>query len=168
MKKTMSLVLSLTFISTILLGCQSGDSTTIDTDKTKPEQQSEVVTKIDTDNAETNQRSEEENEKLNFDGEITKVSISKVQGNITTVFDDEKSIETFRSIISSAVNENGIVNIVNPEFYMDVVYANKNKQSFELWIGEKGEKSALMKTDNTYTLYTVSKEMTDKLIDLIE
>jgi len=147
----MSLVLSLTFISTILWGCQSGDSTTIDTDKTKPEQQSE-----------------EENEKLNFDREITKVSISKAQGNIITVFDDEKSIETFKSIISSAVNENGIVNIVNPEYYMDVVYANKNKQSFELWIGEKGEKSALMKTNNTYTLYTVSKEMTDKLIDLIE
>ena len=151
MKNTMSLVLSLTFISTILWGCQSGDSTTIDTDKTKPEQQSE-----------------EENEKLNFDREITKVSISKAQGNIITVFDDEKSIETFKSIISSAVNENGIVNIVNPEYYMDVVYANKNKQSFELWIGEKGEKSALMKTNNTYTLYTVSKEMTDKLIDLIE
>ena len=151
MRKTMSLVLSLTFISTILWGCQSGDSTTIDTDKTKPEQQSE-----------------EENEKLNFDREITKVSISKAQGNIITVFDDEKSIETFKSIISSAVNENGIVNIVNPEYYMDVVYANKNKQSFELWIGEKGEKSALMKTNNTYTLYTVSKEMTDKLIDLIE
>lgn len=146
----MFLVLSLTLMSVILMGCQSEDSTTIDADKTNPEQQSE------------------ENANLKFDGEITKVSISKSTGNSETVFEDDGSIETLKSIISSALKENGIVDMASPEFNMDVVYENENKQSFHLWIGEKGQKSALMKSDDTHTIYTVSEEMTKKLIDLIE
>ena len=168
MRKTMPLVLSLTFISTILFGCQSGDNTTKDTDKNKIEQQTEVVTKTDTDKVETNQQSEEDKEKLKLDGEISKVSISKLKGNDTTVFNDDKSIETFNTIFTSTVKENGIVNMSNPEYYIDVVYSNDNKQSFHLWIGENGEKSTLMKTDDTNTIYTVSEEMTDKLVDLFE
>ena len=168
MKKTLSLILSLTFVSTILLGCQSGDNTIKDTDKTKLEQQTEVVSKTDTDKVETNQQSEEDNEKLKLVGEISKVSISKSKGNDTTVFNDDKSIETFNTIFTSAVKEWGIVNMSNPEFYIDVVYSNENKQSFNLWVGKKGEKSTLMRTDDTHTIYTVSEEMTDKLIDLIQ
>lgn len=165
MKKTLSLVLSLTLISTILLGCQSGDNTTKDTDKNKLEQQTEVVTKTDTE-IETNQQSEEGNKNLKIDEVITKVSISK--GDETTVFYDDKYIETFNTVFTSAIKENGIVNMTNPEFYIDVVYANENKQSFYLWLGEKGEKSTLMKTDDTHTIHTVSEEMTDKIIDLTE
>lgn len=167
MKKTVSLVLTLTFISTILLGCQSGDNTTIDTDKNKLEQQTEVVTKTDTDKVETNQQSEEDNEKLKLDGEIIKISVSKSQGNGTTVFDDDLSIETLTSIFSSAVKESGLVNMVNPEFYINV-YTNANLQSFHLWIGKKGEKSTLMKTNDTTTIYTVSEDITGKLNDLIK
>ncbi|MFJ5769825.1 hypothetical protein [Psychrobacillus sp. NPDC093180] len=150
MSKIMFLALSLALTSVILLGCQSEDRTTIDTDKTNTEQQSE------------------NNGKLKFDGEITKVSISKSKGSSATIFEDDGSIETFKSMISSAVKENGIAEMAKPEFYVDVIYENENKQSFYLWIGEKGEKSTLMKTDDTHTIYTVSEEMTNKLIDLID
>ena len=143
----MSLVLSLTFISTVLFGCQSGDNTTKDTDKNKIEQETEVVTKTDIDKI---------------------VSISKSKGFDPTVFNDDKSIETFNTIFTSAVKEEGIVNMVNPEFYIDVVYSNENKQSFLLWVGEKGQRSTFMNSNDTNTIYTVSEEMTDKLIDLIE
>ena len=151
MKKVISLVLLSAFMSVILLSCQSEDSTTINNvDKTTPEQQSE------------------DSEKLILDGEITKVSISKTKGNSETVLEDSSSIETLKSIISSAVKENGEVNMANPEFYMDVTYENENIQSFQLWLGEKGQKSTLMKTDDTHTIYTISEAMNDKLIDLIE
>jgi hypothetical protein len=33
------------------------------------------------------------------------------------MFDDE-SIETFKTVVSSAVKEKGIVNMANPEFYL--------------------------------------------------
>ena len=169
MRKTMSLVLSLTFISTVLFGCQSGDNTTKNTDKNKIEQETEVVTKTDIDKIETNQQSEEDNEKLKLVGEISKIKISELGKIRVIVFEDDESIETIESIISSAVKEEGIVNMVNPEFKMFVFYTNDdNEQSFYLWIGEKGERSTFMNSNDTNTIYTVSEEMTDKLIDLIE
>lgn len=148
MRKITLLFLSLAFMSIALLGCQSKDSTTIVADKTNHEQQSK------------------ENEKLQVDGEITKVRISK--GNNATIFEDADSIKTLKSIISNAVQENGTVNMANPEFYMEVIFDIENKQSFHLWIGEKGEKGALMKTDDTNTLFTLSQEMTTKLLDFIK
>lgn len=150
MRKIMFLVLSLAFMSVVLLGCQSENSTTINTDDTKPEQQSKDI--------------------LNVDGEITKISISKSTGNngSATIFEDNDSIETLKSIISNAVKEDGIVDMANPEFYMNLIYENENEQGFHLWVGENGEKSTLMKTDDTHTIFTVSEEMTNKLIDLIK
>lgn len=134
MKKTLSLILSLAFISTILLGCES----------------------------------EEDSEKLKLNAEIIKVSISNSQGNSATIFDDDASIETLNTIITSAVIVKGFPMMANPEFYMDVVYANENKQRFHLWIGEKGEESTIMQIDDTHNIYTISEEMTDKFVDLIE
>lgn len=139
MRKTMLLVLSLTFILTVLFGCQSADNTTKDTNKNKKEQETELVTKTDTDKDETNQPLEEDYEKLELDREILKISISKSKGNDTIVFSDNKSIEIFNTVFTSAVKENGIVNMSNPEFYIDV-YANEILQRFHLWVGEKGAK----------------------------
>lgn len=120
----MLLVLSLTFILTVLFGCQSADNTTKDTNKNKKEQETELVTKTDTDKDETNQPLEEDYEKLELDREILKISISKSKGNDTIVFSDNKSIKIFNTVFKSAVKENGIVNMSNPEFYIDV-YANE-------------------------------------------
>ena len=138
MRKTMPLVLSLTFISTVLFGCQLGDNTTKDTDKNKIEQ-------------ETNQQSEADNEKLQLVGEISKVNISEIGKTGMIVLEDDASIETIEQMISSAVKVNGEVDMPSPEFKMDVFYTNdQHEQSFYLWIGEKGEKSALMSTEEMH------------------
>ena len=156
MKKTMPLVLSLTIISSVLLGCQSGENTTKDADKNKIEQ-------------ETNQQYEEDNEKLQLVGEISKVNISESGKTGIIVLEDDASIETIEQMISGAVKVNGEVDMPSPEFKMDVFYTNdEHEQSFYLWIGEKGEKSALMRTEETHFIYTISAIWTDKLIDLIE
>lgn len=150
MRGLMFLVLSLIFMSVTLLGCQSENSNTLDAEKNNIEQQSA------------------DNEIYKYEGEIAYISISKLEGDYITTFDDAGTIETIKNIILSAAKEKGIVNMASPEFNMNVVYENKSKQRFYLWIGEKGEKSALMKPDDTHTIYTVSEEMTSKLIDLIE
>jgi len=114
------------------------------------------------------------NNELQLDGEITKVSISKSKGfgkinsDFFAVFNDEETLKTFRSLISSAVKEEGIVDMIEPEFDLEVIYENENLQQFHLWVGEKGQRSTLMKIDNTHTIYTVSEEMTNKLIDLVK
>ncbi|MBY6036957.1 hypothetical protein KUV80_09840 [Fictibacillus nanhaiensis] len=141
-----TLLLFLTLLSAILFGCQSEDNTTIDAGTTKTELQSQ-----DND--------------LKVETKIAKISISKSKGVNSTVFEESETLETFKSIFLSAVREEGIVNMANPEFYLDVTYTNDPKQSFHLWTGEKGQKSTLMKTDDTNTIYTVSEEMTYKLIN---
>lgn len=147
MKKSLLNMLTLAVLSTLLLGCQSEDNSELDAQISRPELH--------------------DNDKLKLDGKITDISISKTKGN-GFVFENDEIIETFRGIISSAIKENGIVNMVNPEYYLDVVYENGNKQSFHLWIGEKGQNTTIMNTSDTHTIYTVSKEMTEKLIDLVE
>lgn len=147
MKKSLLNMLTLAVLSTLLLGCQSEDNSELVAQISRPELH--------------------DNDKLKLDGKITDISISKTKGN-GFVFENDEIIETFRGIISSAIKENGIVNMVNPEYYLDVVYENGNKQSFHLWIGEKGQNTTIMNTSDTHTIYTVSKEMTEKLIDLVE
>lgn len=139
MKNIILFVLSLVFVSAILLGCQLKDNTG-----------------------------------LQSDGEITKVSISKSGGfakvnpDFFAVFDDEKNLKTLRGVISSAVKQEGIVDMVEPEFDLQVIYENGDIQGFHLWVEEKGQRSTLMNIDNTHTAYTVSEEMTNKLIDLVQ
>lgn len=168
MRKIMSLALLLTFILPIILGCQSDDQTTLDADKTNSKQQMEANTKTDSENNEKNQQSEEDIETLELEGEMIKINVSKWEENDTIVFKDDKSIETFNTIFTSAVKADGIVNMTSPEFKINIFYANEIKQYFYLWLGDKGETSILMNTDDTHIIYDVSEEMTDKLNDLIK
>lgn len=139
MRKIILLFLSLVLMSSILFGCQSQDKS-----------------------------------KLLSDREIKQVSISKSSGfgkvnlDFFAVFEDEETLEIFTTVLSRAVRQEGIVDMVEPEFDLEVVYKNGDKEGFHLWIGQKGEKSTLMKVDNTHTIYTVSEELTNRLIDIIK
>ena len=146
----MYLVLTMACMTFIVLGCQSKDSKAIDAVKTNIEQQSE------------------DKETLSSDGEITYVSISKFHGDDTMVFDDEGSIEIVKSLISNAVKQPGIVNMADPVFKMIIVHEDESKESFHLWIGEKGQQSVLMNLEDTHIIYTISEAVTSKFVKLIE
>lgn len=159
MKKNIPLVLTLFSMSVILLGCQEKDSASNSgKDNTEQELTEQGLT----------EQQANENEILILDGEINKVGISRSKGTSATVFEDDFSLEVLKSVHSSAVKESGIVNIATPEFYVDIVYENGDKQSFHLWLGGKFEGSTLMKTDDTHTIYILPEESTNKIIDLME
>ena len=100
---------------------------------------------------------------------ISKASaFSKTKGVDEITIDDKESINTFRSIFSNAVEEPGIVKMADPEFNLEVDYDNEKHSNLYLWIGEKGQRSTFMKTEDTHTIYTVSEEETDKLIELVK
>jgi|GEM_PF-1639011 len=164
MKKIMFLVLLLAFMSAMLVGCQSKGNTIVNTDKTNTEQQSIV--------ADTNQNDIEQQLEVNetniLDGEVAYISITNLKGNSETIFDDDDSIETMKSVITSAEREAGIVNMLDPHYKMMVVYENEEKQIFNLYIAKKDGNSALMNTNDTHTIYTISEEMNIKLLELIE
>lgn len=109
----------------------------------------------------------------NSNTEMSKVSISNSKGfgevntDFYMVYEDDITIETFQKAISHAVEREGIVNMIEPEFDLEIIYKDGSKQGYHLWVGEKGEKSALMKVEDTLTIYSISEEMTNQLMELL-
>lgn len=106
--------------------------------------------------------------------EISKVSISKSNGfgkvnsDFDTVYEDGKTLKFFNDVISSLVKQAGIVNMSDSDFDLELIYTDGTKQGYHLWVGEKGQTSTLMNTDDTHTIYSISEEMTNEIIDLVE
>ncbi|MFS0861070.1 hypothetical protein [Fredinandcohnia sp. 179-A 10B2 NHS] len=142
--KKIILLLSFTLLGAILFGCQSANET--------PKPDSELP---------------KDNGALFVDRKIIEVIVSESNRSSLTASENEDFIESFKTILSSAVKMPGIANMADPEYFIEVVYKNESKQRYNLWIGHIGEKSTLMKSDETHTIYTLSDEMTDKLISLV-
>ncbi|KXH81972.1 hypothetical protein [Sporosarcina sp. HYO08] len=149
MKKAIFRALSLAFVSLLLFGCQPKEN--ISTEKT------------------VNSSPEPENSnQLSINNNFIGISFSSLNGFNKVNFDDQQTLNAFQDIFSSVIKEDGIVNMTDPEFYMDVIYDNNEQLRFYLWIGEKGQRSTFMKTKDANTIYTVSPEQTDRLIMLVE
>jgi hypothetical protein len=105
---------------------------------------------------------------------ISKVSISKSSGfgkvnaDFFTVYKDKDSLDIFNNAISTAVKREGIADMAEPEFDLKVSYTDGSKQGYHLWLGEKGQKSTLMKVKDTHITYAISEEITDQLINLLK
>ena len=50
------------------------------------------------------------------------MSISKAKGFNEITFDDKESLKAFQNIFSSAVKEPGVVDMADPEFYLEAIY----------------------------------------------
>jgi hypothetical protein len=143
------ILLTLSILTVVLFGCKSNEDTV-----------KKATTNI--------KLQSEKSSKLKLESEIAKIYVLKsIGGTGTKFFEDDKTIETFKNVISSAEKSEGIVNMSSPEFFLDVNYVNGNGKLFYLRLGEKGQRSSLMDHNDTHTIYTVSEEMTAKLIDLL-
>lgn len=109
-----------------------------------------------------------------LDVNISKVNISKSNGfgklnsDFFIVYQDKESLDIFNNAISTAVKREGVADMAEPEFDLKVSYTGGNKQGFHLWLGENGQKSTIMKVNDTHITYSISEEMTDQLIDLLK
>ena len=135
----MLFVLSMTLMAIVLIGCQSKNS---------------------------NEYS---------DTNISKVSVSKSSGfgkvnsdDFFIVYEDKETLDIFDNAISNAIKREGKVDITEPEFDLQVIYTDGNKEIYYLWIGEKGQKSTLMNVNDTSTVYSISEEITNQLVDLVK
>ena len=106
--------------------------------------------------------------------DIVKVSVSESReiGKINTdffgVYEDEETVDMFEELFEDAVKQDGIVDIVSPEFDIEAELENGNKQQLHLWVGEAGQRSTLMYVEDTSTIYRTSSEHTDWLIRLLK
>lgn len=137
MKKFYRFIVSILLIPLILIGCQS----TVDDETPNDE-----ISKVSLSNSNT---------------------IGQINTDFFTVYEDEEVLETFQNIFTRAVKQEGIVDIAEPEFDLEVIYKEGNKQEYHLWLGEKDEQSTLMQVEDTHTIYTISEEATNQLIDLV-
>lgn len=147
LKKITFVLLSLALLSLLLFACQPKES--IETNTT-PSAESEGKNQ------------------LSINNDFISISFSKPNGDSKVNFDDKTTFNALQEIFSSATKEEGIVNMANPEFYIDIVYDKNEDSRLYLWIGEKGQRSTFMKPDDTHTIYNVSPEETDRLILLVE
>ena len=109
----------------------------------------------------------QQKEKVSTESEWISVSISKTKGVDAITFVDPETNNALQSIFANAVKEPGIVNVTDPEFFLEVIDDRENHHFFYLWIGEEGQRSSLMNTEDTHTIYTVSEKETDQLIELV-
>lgn len=138
-------LISITLTASILFGCQVEDKVSGNTKKPPHEHQQSLL-----------------------ESDITQVKISGTGEQKLTILDEAEDIESFRMILSGAEKVEGIVNMAAPAYNVVVIHGNGEKQSFQLWIGGKGQASSLAKMEDTHTLYTVPAEMTDQLIDMVK
>ncbi len=101
------------------------------------------------------------------------VSISNATefGQVNTDFfkeyEEKESLELFQKARTTAVKNEGIVDMASPEFDLRVVDTDGKKQDYHLWLGEVGQNSGIMDVNDTHTLYYISEDFTEQLIALI-
>ncbi len=138
MKKIILFVLVLSFICSILIGCQSNDNRGFP---------NENISKVNISKSS---------------------GFGKVNFHFFKVYKNKETLDIFKNAISNAVKREGIADMAEPEFDLRVVYTDGNKQGYHLWVGEKGQKSTLMNVNDTHTTYSISEEITNQLIDLVK
>ena len=106
--------------------------------------------------------------------DIVKVSVSESRefGKINTdffgVYEDEETVDMFEELFEDAVKQDGIVDIVSPEFDIEAELENGSKKQLHLWVGEADQRSTLMYVEDTNTIYLTPAEDTNWLIELLK
>lgn len=145
MKRTQFLIMSFTFIPWLLMGCQGDASKQKNTDTSMQQVTSAIK----------------------IEGTVKEIIISPLKEGNTIVLDDAVAIENMRSIISSSIEQDGIVNMSNPDYSIDIILKDEVKQSFYLWVGKDLGKSLIMKADDTHTTYVLLEEETKQLYEYV-
>lgn len=111
----------------------------------------------------------------NSDGDISKVSISnsnstgKINSDFFAVYEDIDTLDLFQDVILDATKKDIIVSMgTGPDYDLEVVYENGDKQEYHLWIGDHEQTSTLMHVDDTHTIYLIPEQLTNQLIKLIQ
>ncbi|OZM56863.1 hypothetical protein CIB95_08820 [Lottiidibacillus patelloidae] len=105
--------------------------------------------------------------------ELIKVTLAKASGfgqvndDFLATYEEADTLSLFKEVITTAAKQPGIVDVSSPDYTFQVFYENGDKEAYHLWVGEEGRKSMIMQTTDTHTVYLVSEELTNQLIEII-
>ena len=154
------LALSLVILSIAITGCSSSPPS-------PPEVKIPVGTEVT--EAPTVKESTDAPEQVH----AVKVSISKSNGisgvntDFFKVIEEESFLRYIEKAITSAAKQPGIADMAEPDYDLEVVWSNGDRQGFHLWLGGKWQPSTIMDITDTHTIYIVPDWSTNQLIDLI-
>lgn len=142
MKKIIRFGVVMFLISVVLLGCQQQDN------------------KLEV---------KEEIKEINIfkSNEFKKESLDLIVSASDT--DNAEIFETVKNIISNATKQEGVVNTIEPNYDLEIIYKDNSTKELYLWLLDaEGEKGSLMEVEDTHVIYNFSEELNTKLIDLID
>ncbi|WP_100404350.1 hypothetical protein [Bacillus solitudinis] len=87
-------------------------------------------------------------------------SFSEVKEDSAFELSTSKEIKAFQEAFSSAVKQSGIVNMVDPQYKVEL-----GKEIYFLWLNEGS--GTIMNTKDTHTIYTLSPESAKQIYDLL-
>ena len=141
MKRIMRLGIAVLFISVILSGCHRDD-------KLKLKKEIKEINIY------------QSNE---FKKESSDLIVSSSDIENTDIF------ETVKDIISDASKREGMVQMTEPKYDLEIIYENNTTKELYLWLMEVEHGiGSLMEVEDTHVVYHFSEELNAKLFDLIE
>lgn len=84
------------------------------------------------------------------------------------MYDRLEDVNVFADMIRNADEAPGVVNMVTPEYDVEVRYTSGEVERYYVWLGESGKPTSLMNLNDTNTVYQVSTDITDRLIQLLD
>lgn len=83
--------------------------------------------------------------------------------------DNTEIFKTIKSIISDATEKEGMVQMTEPKYDLEIIYENDSTKELYLWLMEvEGGIGSLMEVEDTHVVYHFSEELNAKLFDLID
>ncbi len=80
---------------------------------------------------------------------------------------DALMIQAVQEVFSGAVKVEGMANLEDPDFIMEVDAANGEQQKLLLWLGDEGEESRVKKSKDSNADYSLDEKWTDRLRQLV-
>ena len=120
---------------------------------------------------------QQEKQPLDSDKEIKEVTIfestefKKEKSELIVSASDTKQSEIFvpvKNILVDARKQDGVVDMVEPNYYLEMIYEDNTRKEFHLWLMDvEGGKGSIMETEDTHILYNFSEELNTQLIHLL-
>ncbi|WP_336881224.1 hypothetical protein [Priestia koreensis] len=147
----------LLLVLSLLLGCESKETVPLEkASLNKPSPPSHETTQT------------EENKPLFLNEPVERVVLTKTTGSYKYPVKSESSIAIIQKAFLSAERVEGVVDVADPDLFLEIEYKSKKTQSFSLWMHKENHSATIMNNKDTQTVYHVSKKQADPFMLLIE
>ncbi|MEW4326914.1 hypothetical protein Q0N12_09590 [Rossellomorea marisflavi] len=107
-----------------------------------------------------------ENGLIDFEG-WEEFHLSKPGGDSRMNEDDSLLIQAVQEVFAGAVKVEGMADLKDPDFIMEVDAENGEHQTLLLWLGEKGEEIQVKKADDSNAVYSLDGKWTKRMRQLV-